>query len=237
MALAKKDGSITETLKLARQEKDTFDRDLKAAKAEMKRFREMVESRADMDDNFKVRFVFARASCNLDVLSKIMLILCVLQWCFLVNVCFASWEDFLAHVPSRSCHRTVCSSHGVITFGSTDRLQHITAPGRGCLVDPCLFVVFVFVFSWLVLARCRAFHKQLFLSCANGVWWKGALRALSFMRHEDTPTNEHVERACLLSRVVVSATQDLYRTLLPISAETPVRSSRCQDQCYGFVKC
>lgn len=53
-AVAEKDASITESLRRARREKDAFDRDLKAAKAETLRFRQMVESKADMDNNFKV---------------------------------------------------------------------------------------------------------------------------------------------------------------------------------------
>lgn len=53
--MEKKNASITETLQRAKREKDAFDVDMKAAKAERDRFREMVETRADMDDNFKVR--------------------------------------------------------------------------------------------------------------------------------------------------------------------------------------
>ncbi|CAN0222273.1 unnamed protein product, partial [Hapterophycus canaliculatus] len=51
--VAEKNASITETLQRAKREKDAFDADMKAAKAERDRFRQMVETRADMDDNFK----------------------------------------------------------------------------------------------------------------------------------------------------------------------------------------
>lgn len=53
--MKEKDGLIAKNLKLARKVKDAFDVDLKAAKAETARFREMLQSRADVDDNFKVR--------------------------------------------------------------------------------------------------------------------------------------------------------------------------------------
>eukprot|EP00903_Cladosiphon_okamuranus_P018813 g17304.t2 len=51
--IKEKDDLIAKNLKLARKVKDAFDVDLKAAKAETARFRDMLQSRADVDDNFK----------------------------------------------------------------------------------------------------------------------------------------------------------------------------------------
>lgn len=53
--IKEKDDLIAKNLKLARKLKDAFDVDLKAAKKETTRFREMLQNRADVDDNFKVR--------------------------------------------------------------------------------------------------------------------------------------------------------------------------------------
>lgn len=53
-ALAAKATEIEESMRVARREKDAFDRELKAAKEETARFRGMVESRDDLDDNLKV---------------------------------------------------------------------------------------------------------------------------------------------------------------------------------------
>lgn len=53
--IKEKDDLIAKNLKLARKLKDAFDADLKAAKKETTRFREMLQNRADVDDNFKVR--------------------------------------------------------------------------------------------------------------------------------------------------------------------------------------
>lgn len=58
-AVVEKDAAIAKSLQLARREKDAFDVDLKAAKAEAGRFRDMVETRADMDDNYRVRYLSA----------------------------------------------------------------------------------------------------------------------------------------------------------------------------------
>lgn len=54
-AVVEKDAAIAKSLQLARKEKDAFDVDLKAAKTEAGRFRDMVETRADMDDDYRVR--------------------------------------------------------------------------------------------------------------------------------------------------------------------------------------
>lgn len=56
--MLEKNAEIASNLQLARREKEEFDRNLKIAKAETLRFREMAESRSDMDDNFKVRLKF-----------------------------------------------------------------------------------------------------------------------------------------------------------------------------------
>lgn len=109
MDLAKKDRSITETLKLARQEKDTFDRDLKAAKAEMKRFREMVESRADMDDNFKVRFVFR--ACELQSLyaaKNLATLVCAAVVLSIYSGCLLCFMGRLSRARPLSCLRLYC---------------------------------------------------------------------------------------------------------------------------------
>ena len=55
--LIEKNAEIAKSLQVARREKEVFDRNLAAAKAETLRFRQMVESRSDMDDNFKVRLL------------------------------------------------------------------------------------------------------------------------------------------------------------------------------------
>lgn len=49
------DGPVRQAAKAKVAEKDAFAADLKAARAETVRFRKMVESRADMDENFTVR--------------------------------------------------------------------------------------------------------------------------------------------------------------------------------------
>ncbi|CAB1121193.1 unnamed protein product [Ectocarpus sp. CCAP 1310/34] len=62
-AVVEKDAAIAKSLQLARKEKDAFDMDLKAANAEAGRFRDMVETRADMDDEYRA---LAEASDTLD---------------------------------------------------------------------------------------------------------------------------------------------------------------------------
>ena len=49
-----KNVEISESLQQARKERDALEGDLRAAKAETSRFREMLESRAAMDDDIKV---------------------------------------------------------------------------------------------------------------------------------------------------------------------------------------
>lgn len=53
--LRAKDATIAENLRVARSEKETFDRELAAAREEIARFREMVESQANLDESFKVK--------------------------------------------------------------------------------------------------------------------------------------------------------------------------------------
>ncbi|CAM9806233.1 unnamed protein product, partial [Ectocarpus sp. 12 AP-2014] len=62
-AVVEKDAAIAKSLQLARKEKDAFDVDLKAAKAEAGRFRDMVETRAEMDDDYRA---LAEASDTLE---------------------------------------------------------------------------------------------------------------------------------------------------------------------------
>lgn len=71
-AMVEKNAEIAKILQLARQEKETFDRNLAAAKAETLRFREMAESRSDMDDNFKVRL--CRPWPGLDIMVALHLV-------------------------------------------------------------------------------------------------------------------------------------------------------------------
>lgn len=58
--LASKDAMVAEGLRVAKDEKAAFDRDLQAAKAEIVRLRDMAESQANLDESFKVRYGLSR---------------------------------------------------------------------------------------------------------------------------------------------------------------------------------
>lgn len=55
-ALRKKDAEFSESLRLAGQEKEKLNNELEAARAETLRFREILDSKTDMDENVKVRY-------------------------------------------------------------------------------------------------------------------------------------------------------------------------------------
>lgn len=54
-ALRKKDAELSDSLRLAGQEKEKFNSELEAARAETLRFREILDSKMEMDEGVKVR--------------------------------------------------------------------------------------------------------------------------------------------------------------------------------------